>query len=160
MDAQCASLCNSVSAQDRQADAHFRKRRVKPLLLPTKRYVLLKRFTAKEERRRLVAGIVETKDSYSSFLGLENHLNYVYRASGEVSRDEAFGLEAMFNPVLPVNRSGHGIGTGIRDDQYSPFSVSGYALGTAVKSAPATPPGWRRRNADTRSSHIHAPLPG
>jgi adenine-specific DNA-methyltransferase len=72
----------------------------KRLLLPAKRYVLLKRFTAKEERRRLVAGIVETKDSYSSFLGLENHLNYVYRPDGELSPDEALGLAALFNSVL------------------------------------------------------------
>ena len=70
------------------------------LLLPAKRYVLLKRFTAKEERRRLVAGIVEAKDSYSPFVGLENHLNYVYRASGELSKEEALGLAALFNSVL------------------------------------------------------------
>ncbi len=70
------------------------------LLLPAKRYILLKRFTAKEERRRLVAGIVETKDSYSSFLGLENHLNYVYRPNGELSKNEALGLAALFNSVL------------------------------------------------------------
>jgi adenine-specific DNA-methyltransferase len=70
------------------------------LLLPAKRYVLLKRFTAKEERRRLVAGIVETKDSYSPLLGLENHLNYVYRPSGELSKEEAFGLAALFNSAL------------------------------------------------------------
>jgi adenine-specific DNA-methyltransferase len=72
----------------------------KRLLLPAKRYVLLKRFTAKEERRRLVAGIVETKDSYSPLLGLENHLNYVYRPGGEFSKDEALGLAALFNSVL------------------------------------------------------------
>src|SRR5690606_29639096 len=35
------------------------------LLVPSERYVLLKRFTAKEERRRLVAGIFESSDSYS-----------------------------------------------------------------------------------------------
>jgi len=72
----------------------------KRLLLPAKRYVLLKRFTAKEERRRLVAGIVEAGDSYSPFLGLENHLNYVYRPGGELSKDEALGLAALFNSVL------------------------------------------------------------
>jgi adenine-specific DNA-methyltransferase len=72
----------------------------KRLLLPAKRYVLLKRFTAKEEHRRLVAGIVETKDSYSPFVGLENHLNYVYRTHGELSKSEALGLAALFNSAL------------------------------------------------------------
>ncbi len=72
----------------------------KRLLLPAKRYVLLKRFTAKEERRRLVAGIVEPTDSYSPLLGLENHLNYVYSPNGELSREEAFGLAALFNSAL------------------------------------------------------------
>jgi adenine-specific DNA-methyltransferase len=72
----------------------------KRLLLPAQWYVLLKRFTAKEERRRLVAGIVEPKDSYSSYVGLENHLNYVYRPYGELSKEEALGLAALFNSVL------------------------------------------------------------
>lgn len=72
----------------------------KRLLLPAKRYVLLKRFTAKEERRRLVAGIVETKDSYSHLVGLENHLNYIYRPNGELSESEALGLAALFNSSL------------------------------------------------------------
>jgi adenine-specific DNA-methyltransferase len=70
------------------------------LLLPAKRYVLLKRFTAKEEKRRLVAGILETKDSYSPFVGLENHLNYVYKPQGELSKNEALGLAALFNSIL------------------------------------------------------------
>src|SRR5438309_6533633 len=70
------------------------------LLLPAKRYVLLKRFTAKEERRRLVAGIMEAKDSYSPFVGLENHLNYVCRLDGDLSREEAFGLAAFFNSAV------------------------------------------------------------
>ncbi|HEV7221965.1 MAG TPA: hypothetical protein VGN42_04640, partial [Pirellulales bacterium] len=70
------------------------------LLLPAKRYVLLKRFTSKEERRRLVAGIMEAEDSYSSFVGLENHLNYVYRRGAELSKHEAFGIAAFFNSAL------------------------------------------------------------
>jgi adenine-specific DNA-methyltransferase len=70
------------------------------LLVPAKRYVLLKRFTAKEEKRRLVAGIVEPTDSYSDWLGLENHVNYVYRKGTELSKTEAFGLAAFFNSAL------------------------------------------------------------
>jgi adenine-specific DNA-methyltransferase len=72
----------------------------KRLLLPAKRYVLLKRFTAKEDRRRLVAGILEADHCYSRFVGLENHLNYVYRPKGELSKEEALGLAALFNTVL------------------------------------------------------------
>ncbi len=70
------------------------------LLVPAKRYVLLKRFTAKEERRRLVAGILESKDSYSPFIGLENHLNYISKPDGELSPEESLGLAALFNSVL------------------------------------------------------------
>lgn len=70
------------------------------LLLPAKRYVLLKRFTAKEERRRLVAGIVEAKDSYCDYVGLENHLNYVHKPKGELTQHEAIGLAALFNSRL------------------------------------------------------------
>lgn len=70
------------------------------LLLPSKRYVLLKRFTAKEEKRRLVAGIFESCDSYSPWIGLENHLNYVHRKGGDLSKAEAFGLAAYFNSAL------------------------------------------------------------
>ena len=72
----------------------------KRLLVPAKNYVLLKRFTAKEEKRRLVAGIVTEADCYSEWVGLENHLNYVYRSGSELSPDEAFGLAAYFNSSI------------------------------------------------------------
>jgi adenine-specific DNA-methyltransferase len=70
------------------------------LLVPARRYVLLKRFTAKEEKRRLVAGVMEPADSYSPWVGLENHLNYVYRKGSELARVEAVGLAAYFNSAL------------------------------------------------------------
>lgn len=72
----------------------------KKLLVPAKRYVLLKRFTAKEEKRRLIAGIMEPTDSYSEWVGLENHLNYVYRNGANLERVEAVGLAAYFNSAL------------------------------------------------------------
>jgi adenine-specific DNA-methyltransferase len=70
------------------------------LLVHANWYVLLKRFTAKEEKRRLVAGIMRPSDSYSEWVGLENHLNYVYRRASDLSRHEAFGLAAFFNSAL------------------------------------------------------------
>lgn len=70
------------------------------LLVPAKTYILLKRFTSKEEKRRLVAGIFNANDSYSNWVGLENHLNYVYRRDSEISDSEALGLAAFFNSAL------------------------------------------------------------
>jgi adenine-specific DNA-methyltransferase len=72
----------------------------KKLLVHSKWYILLKRFTAKEEKRRLVAGIMKPTDSYSEWVGLENHLNYVYRRGSDLSRPETFGLAAYFNSAL------------------------------------------------------------
>lgn len=72
----------------------------KKLLVPAKTYILLKRFTAKEEKRRIVAGIMEATDSYSEWVGLENHLNYVYRKGADLSKADAFGLAAFFNSAF------------------------------------------------------------
>jgi adenine-specific DNA-methyltransferase len=80
----------------------------KRLLIPAKTYVLLKRFTAKEEKRRLVAGIVTRGDSYSDWIGLENHVNYVYRKGGELTELDAYGLATFFNSAL-VDRYFRGI---------------------------------------------------
>lgn len=72
----------------------------KKLLVPAKTYVLLKRFTSKEEKRRLVAGVMTSADSYSRWVGLENHLNYVHRKESELDETVAFGLAAFFNTTL------------------------------------------------------------
>ncbi len=68
-----------------------------PLLVPTKNYVLLRRFSAKEERRRLVAAPFLEKNTNSQFVGLENHLNYIYRPKGRLSEEEANGIAALLN---------------------------------------------------------------
>jgi adenine-specific DNA-methyltransferase len=72
------------------------------LLVPLRNYVLLRRFSAKEERRRLVAAPLLASDfkSRCQQIGLENHLNYVYREVGELTTVEAVGLSALFNSVL------------------------------------------------------------
>lgn len=70
------------------------------LLLPAKRYVLMKRFTAKEEKKRLVAGIFTPINSYSDFVGLENHLNYTHVPNGELSDDDAYGLAGYLNSSI------------------------------------------------------------
>lgn len=70
------------------------------LLLQVKNYLILKRFTTKEEKRRLVAGILLADDYLFTHLALENHLNYVYKSDGELSKPEIYGLAALFNSAL------------------------------------------------------------
>ena len=67
------------------------------LLVPTRNYVLLKRFSAKEEKRRLTAGCFLKNEANGPRVGLENHLNYIYHASRELTDDEVYGIAALFN---------------------------------------------------------------
>ncbi|MEO7144117.1 MAG: Eco57I restriction-modification methylase domain-containing protein [Bryobacteraceae bacterium] len=70
------------------------------LLLPAQNYVLLRRFSAKEERRRLTASCLLASDIAGSFIAVENHLNYIYHATRELHVDEVYGLAALFNSAL------------------------------------------------------------
>lgn len=67
------------------------------LLLPAANYVLLRRFSAKEEPRRLVAAPFLLAAYPHLWVGFENHLNYIYRTSGKLEVNETIGLSAFFN---------------------------------------------------------------
>lgn len=69
-------------------------------LVPTKNYVLVRRFSAKEEARRLTASCFLRDDMTCPFVALENHLNYVYHAERDLTADEVFGIAALFNSLL------------------------------------------------------------
>jgi len=70
------------------------------LLLPTRNYVLLKRFSAKEERRRLTAGCFLGAEYSISHIGVENHVNYIDHADRDLSEDEVYGIAAIFNSAI------------------------------------------------------------
>lgn len=70
------------------------------LLVPNKNYVLMRRFSAKEELRRLVAAPILHSQLKSSWLGLENHLNYIHRPGGELTEEEAWGLAVLYNSSM------------------------------------------------------------
>ncbi len=69
-------------------------------LLPIRNYVLVKRFSAKEESRRLTAACLLASQGVHARLALENHINYVYHADRELTDEEVFGIAALFNSVL------------------------------------------------------------
>lgn len=71
-----------------------------PLLVKNRNYVLLRRFSAKEAARRLVAAPLLAETIDAPLIGLENHLNYVHCPGGSLSAAEACGLAALFNSSL------------------------------------------------------------
>ncbi len=70
------------------------------LLLPTRNYVLLKRFTSKEQKRRVDASILLEEKFHYRKVGLENHLNYIYRPNGTLSIQETAGICAFLNSKI------------------------------------------------------------
>lgn len=70
------------------------------LLLPNKNYVVIRRFSAKEEDKRLVAAPYLANKIKSDTIGLENHLNYIYKPAGNLSIEEVVGLAALLNSNL------------------------------------------------------------
>lgn len=77
------------------ASAHTRD-----LLVPAEIYVLVKRFTSKEERRRVVACIYDPKRVQSDSVGFENHLNYFHTGGHGLAMDLAKGLAVFLNSTL------------------------------------------------------------
>lgn len=70
------------------------------MLLPNKNYVLLRRFSSKDDSSRLVAAPYFGNMSQNEFVGIENKLNYIYRPKGHLRRDEVMGLTALLDSEL------------------------------------------------------------
>lgn len=68
-----------------------------PLMVPAGVYVLVRRFSAKEERRRVVAAVFDPETVPCEVVGFENHLNYFHERGAPLDRPLAWGLSAFLN---------------------------------------------------------------
>lgn len=69
------------------------------LLVPNANYVLLRRFSAKEDRRLISAPFIGEKFDFEQ-IGFENHLNTIFRKKGTLSDAETTGLSALLNSAI------------------------------------------------------------
>lgn len=69
------------------------------LLMPEGWYCVVKRFSAKEERRRVVAA-VWSPDQISGPVAFENHINVLHANGNGLDRETAFGLSMWLNSSL------------------------------------------------------------
>jgi adenine-specific DNA-methyltransferase len=90
-------------AKCRKPNAIVSNEQTKELLVPAGIYVLVKRFTAKEERRRMVACIYDSSQIEAPLVGFENHLNYFHINGRGLTLNFAKGLSAFLNSSVVDN---------------------------------------------------------
>ena len=67
------------------------------MLVPNTNFVVMRRFSSKENKRRVIAAPYLANSLPGAVLGLENHTNYIYRPGGELTADETRGIAAYLN---------------------------------------------------------------
>jgi adenine-specific DNA-methyltransferase len=70
------------------------------LLVDRGTYVLVKRFSSKEERRRIVAAIYDHQRINAERIGFENHLNYFHIKGRGLPKNIAKGLALFLNSTI------------------------------------------------------------
>ncbi len=73
----------------------------KSVLIENKDYILLRRFSTKEDTSRLVATpyFADVLSRYNK-IGIENHVNYIYRPMDILKKEETIGIAAILNSKL------------------------------------------------------------
>ena len=84
----------------KKPNAILRHDETESLLVPAGTYVLTKRFSSKEERRRVVAAVVDPDSLPGSKWGFENHLNFFHRDGRGLPARLAQGLSVFLNSTI------------------------------------------------------------
>ena len=66
-------------------------------LYPNGHYAVVRRFSSKEERRRIVANVIDPARLPAPMIGIENHLNVFHAKKQPISEDLAHGLATYLN---------------------------------------------------------------
>jgi len=70
------------------------------VLLKNKNYIFLRRFSAKDDKSRLVCCPYFSKNIATEMVGVENHINYIHRPNGDLSETEIWGISALYSSSL------------------------------------------------------------
>jgi adenine-specific DNA-methyltransferase len=65
--------------------------------LPNSNYVLLRRFSTKDDNKRLIAGVYNKNEFNNDFIAFGNKINYIGSKNKKLSLVEAYGIAAVFN---------------------------------------------------------------
>ncbi len=84
----------------KKPNALARSKEVDKWLMPKGFYVIVKRFSAKEERRRVVAYIIGPGDIPTSLVGFENHWNVFHANKRGIDETMAKGIACFLNSTV------------------------------------------------------------
>ncbi|HRZ28572.1 MAG TPA: N-6 DNA methylase [Spirochaetota bacterium] len=68
-----------------------------PILVPNGNYVIMRRFSPKEDIKRINTAPLYQSRCHHEYLGIENHVNYIHRPGGRLTPEEIAGLSAVLN---------------------------------------------------------------
>lgn len=86
--------------EGRKPNALARSADTEALMMPPGSYVLTRRFSSKEEARRIVASLITSDDVRGEVVAFENHLNVFHRGGGPLPDALARGLVRWLNGSL------------------------------------------------------------
>jgi adenine-specific DNA-methyltransferase len=84
----------------KKANAIRHNRDTAKWLFPAGFYAVTRRFSSKEEKRRIVANVVDPAALPDSMIGFENHLNVIHENRRPLSEDIARGIAAYLNSTI------------------------------------------------------------
>lgn len=78
----------------------FINNKTKELLVKSGYYTFCKRFSSKEEKKRIVAAFYDASKYNFDLIGIENHINYFHMNNDPLKREVALGLTIYLNSSL------------------------------------------------------------
>lgn len=72
----------------------------KKVLIKNKNYIFLRRFSSKDDKSRLVCCPYFSNTFSTDMVGVENHINYIYRPNGELTDNEIWGISGLLTSSL------------------------------------------------------------
>ena len=86
--------------ESKKPNAILNTERTAPMFAPAGFYVVVKRFSTKEEQKRIVASLISADDINTPAFAFENHLNVFHENKKGLPKDIAYGLTVWLNTTF------------------------------------------------------------
>lgn len=89
-----------IKEESKKPNAIMRNTQTEKMFYPSGFYTIIRRFSAKEERKRVISGVVIPDVFNSPVLGFDNGLNVLHRQKNGLEKEVAFGLNVYLSSTL------------------------------------------------------------